>query len=103
MTIKEKWKDALTDYILTGNILVKVRENLSFPYTKLLSVKTKDVIREKMLCPYCFGETEFKFNETKQYAQSTIQCRHCRHKYEKIRYATKSGGVLYARGNQAQV
>ena len=98
MTIKEKWKDALTDYILTGNILVKVRENLSFPYTKLLSVKTKDVIREKMLCPYCFDESEFKFNETKQYAQSTIQCKHCGHEYEKIRYATKSGGVLYASG-----
>ncbi len=95
MTIKEKWKDALSEYILTGDILVKVREKLFFPYTKLQSVKTKDVIREKMLCPYCFGETEFKINESTQYVQSTIQCKHCGHEYERSRYATKSGGVLH--------
>ena len=85
MTIKEKWKDALTEYILTGDILVKIRDKLFFPYTKMLSVKTKDVIHEKMLCPYCFGVTDYKFNEAKQYVRTTVQCEHCGHEYDKSR------------------
>ena len=98
MTSKEKWKEALCEHILTGDILVKVREKLFFPYTKLLSVKSKDVIREKMLCPYCFGETEIKINESKQYMESTVQCKHCGHEYERSMYATKAGGILHAGG-----
>lgn len=98
MTIKEKWKEALSEYILTGDILVKIREKLFFPYTKLLSVKTKDVIHEKMLCPYCFGVTGYKRKEAMQYVQTTVQCEHCGHEYDKSRYATKKGGVILAGG-----
>ena len=82
MTKKEKWKQAICEYLLTGPLLDKVKDEAKLRYVKLTSVETKSKLRERIRCPYCFEQTQLVLDPNAIYS-GEIKCGHCDHVFAK--------------------
>ena len=88
MTNKEKWSNALVEYVFESGIIEKAKETVCFPYVKLSSVETKTQIREKIQCPHCF-EIFTVVRENRDVYREVIKCNHCGREF----CASKSTGL----------
>lgn len=88
MTNKEKWSNALVEYVFESGILEKAKETVCLPYVKLSSVETKTQIREKIQCPHCF-EIFTVVRENRDVYREVIKCNHCGREF----CASKSVGL----------
>lgn len=90
MTSKEKWKKAICEYILNGNILEDLWEQLHYPCKKLSSVQKGNFLYEKILCPHCFEVTNRKIDASERYRDKTYECEHCRQRFYVGGYSGKN-------------
>ena len=94
MTNKERWKLAISEYIMTSDVMSGIRERAIYPYIKLSSVETERGNRMRYRCPHCFSTRTLrtKGNES---CNDKFSCQNCGAELNKKISVLKDGvGVM---------
>ena len=94
MTNKEKWKLAISEYIMTSNVMSGIREKAIYPYIKLSSVETDRGNRMRYRCPHCFTTQTYR-TKGLEGCNDKFNCKHCGAElYRKISVVKDGVGML---------
>ena len=94
MTNKERWKLAISEYIMTSDVMSGIREKAIYPYIKLSSVETDKGNRMRYRCPHCFSTHTLWTKGSNRY-NDKFNCEHCGAElYKKISVLKDSVGTL---------
>lgn len=94
MTNKERWKLAISEYIMTSDVMSETREKAIYPYIKLSSVETGKGNRMRYRCPHCFSTHTLWTKGSDRY-NDKFSCEHCgADLYKKISVLKDSVGTL---------